>query len=81
MFLTKKNTNYFNKPKHLDPTKPKRILGGMLIYIQVGKTILSNRMIKSTIQKNNKINVFSLSLPIYLKDKSLKTCQKSLTKR
>lgn len=28
MFLSKKNAVYFNKPKTLDPTKPKRILAG-----------------------------------------------------
>lgn len=29
MFLSKKNAIYFNKPKTVDPTKPKRILGGI----------------------------------------------------
>jgi hypothetical protein len=28
MFLSKKNAIYFNKPKTIDQTKPKRILGG-----------------------------------------------------
>jgi len=28
MFLSKKNAIYFNKPKHTDPLKPPRILGG-----------------------------------------------------
>jgi hypothetical protein len=28
MFLSKKNAIYFNKPKTIDPTKQKRILGG-----------------------------------------------------
>jgi hypothetical protein len=33
MFLTKKNANYFNKPKNIDPTKPKRVLGGISNFI------------------------------------------------
>ncbi len=34
MFLSKKNAVYFNKPKIIDQTKPKRILGGKnKIYI------------------------------------------------
>jgi hypothetical protein len=32
MFLSKKNAIYFNKPKHQDPNKPKRILGGILFF-------------------------------------------------
>lgn len=32
MFLSKKNAVYFNKPKIIDPSKPKRILGGMLYF-------------------------------------------------
>jgi hypothetical protein len=36
MFLSKKNTNYFNKPKTNDPTKPKRILGGIQFNLFVG---------------------------------------------
>jgi hypothetical protein len=34
MFLTKKNANYFNKPKHIDLTKPKRVLGGIHFLIK-----------------------------------------------
>jgi len=41
MFLSKKNAIYFNKPKHQDPTKPKRILGG--IYID--KKRLARRLV------------------------------------
>lgn len=36
MFLSKKNANYFNKPKSTDPTKPKRILGGICIDLFIG---------------------------------------------
>jgi hypothetical protein len=32
MFLNKKNAIYFNKPKQIDPLKPKRILGGILFH-------------------------------------------------
>ena len=40
MFLSKKNAIYFNKPKNNDPTKPKRILGGIYFHIhQAGKMI------------------------------------------
>ena len=38
MFLTKKNASYFNKPKTVDPNKPKRILGGSGLSIQDGRT-------------------------------------------
>lgn len=58
MFLNKKNAIYFNKPKQIDPLKPKRILGGILFhhkfFIQVGKMINNKPKLKLIIQKNNK---------------------------
>jgi len=29
MFLSKKNAIYFNKPKTIDPSRPKRVLAGI----------------------------------------------------
>ena len=55
MFLSKKNAIYFNKPKHQDPTKPKRILGGMFDKLnQGGKTMNNKKTIKSTTKRKNK---------------------------
>ena len=57
MFLSKKNAIYFNKPKNNDPTKPKRILGGIYFHIhQAGKMITRKNKTKSTTLKSNKSN-------------------------
>lgn len=37
MFLSKKNAIYFNKPKNIDPKKPKRVLAGIYHIIQAGR--------------------------------------------
>lgn len=57
MFLSKKNASYFNKPKNVDPNKPKRILGGTNSSIQDGKT---------TNNRRNKLMIFHKKLKIKL---------------
>jgi hypothetical protein len=45
MFLSKKNAIYFNKPKIIDPTKPKRILSGTKQFMQDGKMMKKTKKI------------------------------------
>lgn len=56
MFLSKKNAIYFNKPKQMDLTKPKRILGGNFKFImkQAGNRMNSKNKTKSITNKNSK---------------------------
>jgi len=52
MFLSKKNALYFNKPKNIDPDKPRRRLAGSPLFIQGGRTMTRRRKLTSTPQLN-----------------------------
>ena len=52
MFLSKKNAIYFNKPKNIDPDKPRRRLTGSYLSIQDGKTMIKRKKHMSMLQTN-----------------------------
>jgi hypothetical protein len=53
MFLSKKNAVYFNKPKLIDPSKPKRVLAGNLHLNQDGKTMINKKITMTTLSKTS----------------------------
>ena len=49
MFLSKKNAVYFNKPKIIDPDKPRRVLVGSRCFTQASRTIPRKTLPKTMI--------------------------------